>query len=182
MSELKPCPFCGREAVVYDAGDTDFGPAWYVACDKCSCQIDKEHYTKAEAIAAWNQRPALEQEPVAWTSQDEINCICEENGMRAWPTRSEGLDEVPLYLHPPEPSRDREAMERLKRQSDDWQKRGWELGILADQLEAENEQLKARLQEAVTALEEIVREKPEGSLAEARVKYQIPDGVTLREE
>ncbi|MCK5610278.1 Lar family restriction alleviation protein [Candidatus Pacearchaeota archaeon] len=64
MSEkLKPCPFCGGEAELSPFG---FGPvnepsvlSGMMACcknEKCSCTIMGD--TEAEAIAAWNHRPA----------------------------------------------------------------------------------------------------------------------------
>ncbi len=54
MSELKllPCPFCGGEATIDNAGGKY--QAW---CKHCCCIHMGEFYnTEAEAIAAWNRR------------------------------------------------------------------------------------------------------------------------------
>ena len=47
--ELKPCPFCGGTAILYDAGIP------YVRCDTCGTQTTA-YQTPDEAIAAWNRR------------------------------------------------------------------------------------------------------------------------------
>lgn len=52
MSELKPCPFCGEEAVIYIWNGGECTPR----CKQCRCQIDDFFDTKEEAIAAWNRR------------------------------------------------------------------------------------------------------------------------------
>ena len=49
MDELKPCPFCGGEAVL--GMDFDW---FYVYCINCQAQIEKTY--KEEAIEAWNRR------------------------------------------------------------------------------------------------------------------------------
>ena len=60
MSELKPCPFCGGEARIY-MNDSDLDNILYY----CMCTNDNgcdvqpytlDHYTEAEAAAAWNTR------------------------------------------------------------------------------------------------------------------------------
>jgi len=58
MSELKPCPFCGGEAVVMIDGRSG---KWTFHHDgKPNCPAAYAHYasyeTEAEAIAAWNTR------------------------------------------------------------------------------------------------------------------------------
>lgn len=54
MMELKPCPFCGRNAVtvVDDATEEMFG----VKCFNCGGMIDAKKETLDEAIEAWNRR------------------------------------------------------------------------------------------------------------------------------
>jgi hypothetical protein len=66
--ELKPCPFCGAEAVLTDHEPHDHSPAlvaltgvpakhpgsWTVECVACSCGMI--HGAREEAIAAWNRR------------------------------------------------------------------------------------------------------------------------------
>ena len=54
MSELLPCPFCGGEA---EYGLTMAGEETY--CKKCHAAMPRLT-TKAEAIAAWNSRAAME--------------------------------------------------------------------------------------------------------------------------
>lgn len=49
--KLKPCPFCGGEAIVSGCDDT----LWSVICKKCAASIDYND-TKQEAIIAWNRR------------------------------------------------------------------------------------------------------------------------------
>lgn len=59
-AQLKPCPFCGGERI----GDfhhiiSGIPESWHVEClaENCGCGTC-HHETRAEAIAAWNQRPA----------------------------------------------------------------------------------------------------------------------------
>lgn len=62
MSELKllPCPFCGGEATIDNAGGKY--QAW---CKYCCCIHMGEFYnTEAEAITAWNRRAQPENEPL----------------------------------------------------------------------------------------------------------------------
>ena len=47
--KLKPCPFCGGEAIVDGCDDT----LWIAICKKCNASIDYKE-TKQEAIDAWN--------------------------------------------------------------------------------------------------------------------------------
>ena len=51
MTELKPCPFCGGEAVLCE--NTDYA---YVYCKECGSQTDESHGTAGAAVAAWNTR------------------------------------------------------------------------------------------------------------------------------
>lgn len=58
MSDLKPCPFCGSEAVV------NYKQAlgtWIVECTNSYCpasyMIGMDYDTKLEAVDAWNRRP-----------------------------------------------------------------------------------------------------------------------------
>lgn len=62
MTELKPCPFCGSKAKIFDTMDGE----WYVSCSQseyqetgiiCSCIPSTWIYdTKEDAIEAWNRR------------------------------------------------------------------------------------------------------------------------------
>ena len=70
MSELKPCPFCGGEAVPrYTEKNTN---GWtsniiyrskkgFVECKKCYART-KEHGKMCRAIEAWNRRANDEEE------------------------------------------------------------------------------------------------------------------------
>ena len=50
MSELKPCPFCGGEASIYE----EIPGGYIVQCHDCCGQIGI--MTREHAIAAWNAR------------------------------------------------------------------------------------------------------------------------------
>lgn len=57
--ELKPCPFCGGEAIRLNFADSvtnarDKGTR-YFGCTKC-CVVSFAHMTEAEAVEAWNRR------------------------------------------------------------------------------------------------------------------------------
>ena len=58
-NELKPCPFCGGEAVRMDLLDNPPFPdvigTRYFGCRKC-CVVSFTGMTDAEAVEAWNAR------------------------------------------------------------------------------------------------------------------------------
>ena len=56
MAELKPCPFCGGEAVVTKHHNRFID--WYLcSCPKCHIsQTGSEYGFRFEAIEAWNRR------------------------------------------------------------------------------------------------------------------------------
>lgn len=56
MNNLKPCPFCGGEAIV--EGHHYRFMEWYLcSCPKCHVsQTGSEYSFKFEAIEAWNRR------------------------------------------------------------------------------------------------------------------------------
>ena len=62
--DLKPCPFCGGEAVDFHRANTGAtadwcGPVDHWVCCTGDCGASTcMHGTKDEAIAAWNTRPA----------------------------------------------------------------------------------------------------------------------------
>ncbi len=54
MTNLRPCPFCGREAETVRAGNM-----YYVQCGNSDCPVVVEtnnYYAEEEAISAWNTR------------------------------------------------------------------------------------------------------------------------------
>lgn len=54
MAELKPCPFCGGEAVCY-GGSLEDNNRVYIACVN-HCVEQRHIRNKDEAIEAWNRR------------------------------------------------------------------------------------------------------------------------------
>jgi Lar family restriction alleviation protein len=51
MIELKPCPFCGGEAIIADA----YGPYAIVSCKSCPCAVEVYGSMKY-AVETWNRR------------------------------------------------------------------------------------------------------------------------------
>ena len=73
MDELKPCPFCGGEAVInefIDSDGKDSCKCCIVICKKCGCQTKCYEYflgvTKRNAIDAWNRRVENYDEGAFW--------------------------------------------------------------------------------------------------------------------
>lgn len=62
--ELLPCPFCGANPVIKQAGTTRY---WWVGCEihlseePRGCGVSRSAYEKQEAIDRWNTRPAAKQ-------------------------------------------------------------------------------------------------------------------------
>ena len=61
--ELLPCPFCGGQAELHQTYDMETKEVigWFVWCNnkRCECMPEtNDHFTEAEAIAAWNTRAA----------------------------------------------------------------------------------------------------------------------------
>jgi Lar family restriction alleviation protein len=65
---LLPCPFCGGEAALLDAGPWPDGHyTWSPMCISGPCAVWNTYYdTKAEAIAAWNRRAHIASETSAY--------------------------------------------------------------------------------------------------------------------
>lgn len=57
--ELKPCPFCGGEAHLFE--DNSHSTAFDVGCWHQDCPVNPQAWgkTREKAIAAWNTRAAL---------------------------------------------------------------------------------------------------------------------------
>lgn len=62
MADLKPCPFCGGEAIMLKDHKA---VGIYIACKTCSCCTTTVR-TKEDAIIVWNTRPAPPRRPLAW--------------------------------------------------------------------------------------------------------------------
>lgn len=56
MSELKPCPFCGGEAIPCSTGNHFATEKFFVLCGVCEVETPRIARTRKEAIAAWNRR------------------------------------------------------------------------------------------------------------------------------
>ena len=54
MNDLKPCPFCGGEAVI-DVDPDAVRWKYYAVCNRC-CATSGLTYTPQKAIEAWNRR------------------------------------------------------------------------------------------------------------------------------
>lgn len=55
---LKPCPFCGAEAILdMERGWIFFGAKeWKAQCSVCTCNLYRWHKSEEMAIKAWNRR------------------------------------------------------------------------------------------------------------------------------
>ena len=51
MAELKPCPFCGGKAKVFD----DAG-SYVIWCESCPGGVEDNYLTEDEIVLAWNRR------------------------------------------------------------------------------------------------------------------------------
>lgn len=56
--EVKKCPFCGGNSVLWDSGNTHAKYTVYrVCCVKChATQGDMVYYSEIDAVNAWNRR------------------------------------------------------------------------------------------------------------------------------
>ena len=60
MSELKPCPFCGKEGKVKQEHFTSIEDCKldYVMCEKCGIYFETYTRDDVDAVTIWNTRPA----------------------------------------------------------------------------------------------------------------------------
>jgi len=68
---LKACPFCGKPGIIVETeGSQASGSAivFRPECSRCDCELSEWTSSKAEAIAAWNDRPAHRIEATASTA------------------------------------------------------------------------------------------------------------------
>ena len=55
--DLKPCPFCGGEEMVFESYETQVGIRWRVVCCHCMAGIDTGVDTSRRQVALrWNWR------------------------------------------------------------------------------------------------------------------------------
>lgn len=62
MDELKPCPFCGGEAEIYEYdpdGLCDYHEPYTVQCKSECCFLGRDFATREDAAKAWNRRPTM---------------------------------------------------------------------------------------------------------------------------
>lgn len=76
--QLKLCPFCNAQPLLYDLLDTHGG--FSVECPTVGCDTDKMKRTKAEVVEAWNRRaqpaqavPVLTDDPLFVFAQEVIH-------------------------------------------------------------------------------------------------------------
>lgn len=55
-NELKPCPFCGGEAVVEKWRQFNMNAAYVVKCSECGATVPIWRETEEEATRQWNKR------------------------------------------------------------------------------------------------------------------------------
>lgn len=68
MNSLKPCPFCGGEAVLKELHHVPNGYDYTPTCLNPSCagRITKKWINKEDAIKAWNRRTEPERKKGEW--------------------------------------------------------------------------------------------------------------------
>ena len=63
MENLKPCPFCGGKASVWEQTSYNNKRFFFILCQRCAARTGMQE-TRNEAIAAWNWRVSNEQQPL----------------------------------------------------------------------------------------------------------------------
>ena len=87
IEQLKPCPFCGGDAVKNQIARHNF----MVGCSKCHASVSAKWCTQELAIEAWNNRPSN-------TQMHMDAALCEEcikigrNGEHSWHCRKCGKE------------------------------------------------------------------------------------------
>lgn len=75
MSELKACPFCGKDDELYSiprfleiTKEETKEIEWTVGCKRCDVHLYRARYAKDDGIATWNARPIED----ALASRDDL--------------------------------------------------------------------------------------------------------------
>jgi len=96
MSELKPCPFCGKVDDLYSiprylqvTKEETKEIEWAVGCKRCDVHLYRARYAKDDGIATWNTRPIedalsmrVKELEFALARRDEIIARLKEDGER----------------------------------------------------------------------------------------------------
>lgn len=73
MTELKPCPFCGDNAMSYDCEASNFYPNYIVECCNCSARIKPQaadgYDAKEKTESLWNSR---QPQGINWQSIENL--------------------------------------------------------------------------------------------------------------
>ena len=56
MLDLKPCPFCGGEAVMQEHVFVGYRSTYGIVCLDCCCETRQFYDSATDAIKAWNRR------------------------------------------------------------------------------------------------------------------------------
>ena len=89
MTDLLNCPFCGGNASTFEDYDSS---AWEASCFNGDCRVEPHVWekTKAEAIAAWNDRTPDPAVQALAEAAREVYRISERDHV-AWRKLSEAL-------------------------------------------------------------------------------------------
>ena len=92
MSDLKPCPFCGNAASLFE--DSNHSTAYLVEClaDGCPASPNIWELDKATAIAAWNTR-APDWQSIATEAMRLLSQKTRDGSVIAWLKDVEALDD-----------------------------------------------------------------------------------------
>ena len=73
MNELKPCPFCGGEAILVELTPTPYNDQLltYYSVGCIDCGIGFYENTEDEAIAAWNRRAEPKNKQLSGKQRDD---------------------------------------------------------------------------------------------------------------
>lgn len=56
MIDLKPCPFCGGEAMIVEHTFYELNPTYGIYCKNCEAKTRQFYKTEEDAAEAWNRR------------------------------------------------------------------------------------------------------------------------------